>query len=352
MHKNAHLLEILGLLEVEDDVIRGLQQEIKTLDDPNEIQRHIQDLEQRVKLSTAAKHFEEVPYFLLLLAYCYSYLNHGKKALENAYQASEKFRIAGDLVGQTISRWILALIYRYTNRMYDYRNELERAIKILSQEYDECTVSGDYTTLKKCRAILEQLQEESAYAAKLGTQQVAENLSAPYPAQEQPEGDMLVIPWLLVYEKIQAGLTGIELVEKSNCAVGVARLFLDDQPYQIYNLRKTSSTDRQVRIRQGTRTGIIKVQGHSMNACRPMPIEENDYVLFFKTADAGDGDIVIASSSAPNGTISYIVKRYRAAENLLLSETSDRTQSYPPLKIGMLYKIFGIVHAVLKPVHR
>lgn len=347
MDKNKHLFGILQLMEIEDDVICELQERIEGLNSPEDAESCIQDLEGRIEKSTAAKHFEETPYYLLLLAYCHFYLNNNTAALEKAFQASEKFRIAGDSIHQAFSRWVLAIIYRYTNRIYDYRNELDNAIKILKAECEEYQIKGEYTPLKRCREVLEQVQEEHAYATDLSTQQIM--AAEANRSKRRPKGGTLIIPWFPVYNEVRASLTGIELIEAADVRVGISELTLDGRPFDIHVLRKTSPTDRQTHIKMGERVSLIKVIGHSMNACQPVSIEENDYVVFVKGSNYNDGNIVVAAYPAPSRALIHIVKRYKAADNTLVSETRDTSQPYPPIKIGPQHKILGTVIAVAKP---
>lgn len=89
-----------------------------------------------------------------------------------------------------------------------------------------------------------------------------------------------------------------------------------------------------------------------MNASLPIPINEGDQILFHINVKPRDGDIVVASELTASGNYAYMVKRYRALDNELVSETNDKdpTQSYQPVKLDEHHQILGIVIAVAKPI--
>jgi SOS-response transcriptional repressor LexA len=120
---------------------------------------------------------------------------------------------------------------------------------------------------------------------------------------------------------------------------------LDNNPYSLHS---TAESKQQITLVEGLNYGWAKVFGDSMVAAN---IDENDYVLFYESADADHRSIVVASLLEPNETdIKLIVKRYNKIDHLLCSETIP-PNLYDPLELGRETKILGTVVAIAKLIH-
>ena len=97
--------------------------------------------------------------------------------------------------------------------------------------------------------------------------------------------------------------------------------------------------------------GLAQVTGNSMNAHEPVSIDDKDYILFQRTTNSQNGDIVVASRPIQSsGEDAYMVKKYNKIDQLLVSETNDTLSPYPDVKLNKDHQILGIVIAVAKPV--
>lgn len=349
---HSDILAILNLLEIEDDIIEELRQRVNAMDRVENAQALIAELKEQINSATRLRKLEDTPYYYILLACCYLPLNKLQEAIHAAQQAIGKARLCDLDWLEAMAHWLLSLIYRENDNIYMYRVELNEARELTQRILNEHQKKGQYQKVDYCATIVKKIEEEHAYATKDAKENIGISTPADNPSsqrQKRQPGDYLTATWLPVYNGVRAGLSGVSWIEQIGYSIGISQIVIEDRYFNLFNLRKTSSTDRQIRIRPGERAGFIKVIGNSMNACTPTSIEENDYILFYKTQNAADGDIVIASQPSPSGDPAYIVKRYKATDKTLLSETNDTTQAYPPIKIGRQHQILGIVIAVAKP---
>ena len=350
---HSDILAVLNLLEVEDDIIDELRKRVKAIEKVEDAQALIKELKECVKTATALRKIEDIPYYLILLSCCHLPINELDNAAQTAQEAIEKARLCNLDWFEAMAHWFLSLIYRESGETLLYRAELDQARSLTQKILNEHRIRGRYKNVAYCEVVVKKIEEEHAYAtqeANKGIPESSSDTATDTGGRKSQKGDYLDITWLPIYNSVQAGLGGVTWVEEIGQKIGISQIVIADQHLNLFNLRKTSLADRQIRIRPGERAGFIRVIGNSMNACRPTPIEANNYVLFYKTQQAADGDIVIASHPSPGGEPAYIIKRYRDTDKTLISETNDTSQSYPPIKMSRQHQILGIVIAVAKPV--
>jgi hypothetical protein len=163
---------------------------------------------------------------------------------------------------------------------------------------------------------------------------------------------LLTLPWMPVYSTIQAGPNGPIWSDplQSGSEAEVDKIVLDGTVHSFHSLSKGDSTITLVNDKN-KEYGWAKVEGDSMSAARPVPIEQGDFVLFFKCGGAVNSDIVVASCPDEETGAGYkhIVKRYDKADQHLYSETNP-PDLYEPIPITKEIQILGTVIAVAKPV--
>ena len=121
--------------------------------------------------------------------------------------------------------------------------------------------------------------------------------------------------------------------------------FFGHERYQTTFLKSTDSFGNLVRQKE---YGWAKASGDSMNATKPIPILESDFVLFYKSSYAEDNAIVIASCRDERSMkFRYVIKRYDKANKLLISDTK-LPNKYPPMPLGNDTIILGVVIAISK----
>jgi hypothetical protein len=136
---------------------------------------------------------------------------------------------------------------------------------------------------------------------------------------------------------------------EENSAV-IRTIEIDGTLYEIFSTNSSSrGQNRQITLNRNMEYGWAKVEGQSMNAARPLPIMEGDYVLFTKQWQRGREAIVIACRFLTDSEQTYMVKKYNAMDQTLVSETTDTSQDYSPIDINEDYQILGTVIAIGKP---
>jgi len=151
-----------------------------------------------------------------------------------------------------------------------------------------------------------------------------------------------------IYNEIQAHPGGPVWVEPDpdNGQSYISKIILEDKECTIL-----STTDSDiVTLTSDKKYGWAKVSGVSMNAARPVPISDKNFVLFYQAQDANENSIVVASCPDMNRTgYEYVIKRYNKRDKLLLSETNP-PNLYDPIPMKKGFEIIGVVIAVAKPV--
>jgi hypothetical protein len=349
---HSDILAVVNLLQVEDDLVDEFRKRVNAIEKVEDAQTLIKELRECVKTAATLRKLEDVPYYLILLSCCHIPINDLDEAAQIAENAIVKARLCKLDWLEAMACWFVSLIYRESDKVLRYRAELDQARSLTKKILDEHRIKGQYDKAAYCEAVVQKIEEEYAYATNEANKGVAPSESESGEgsrSRRNQDSDYLTAPWLPVYKSVQAGLSGVTWVEEIGQTIGISQIVIGEQRLNLFNLRKTAQTDRQIRLKPGERAGFVKVIGNSMNACAPTPIEANDYVLFYKASQANDNDIVIASQPSPSGEPAYIVKRYSETDKTLISETNDTSQSYPPIKIGRQHQILGIVIAVAKP---
>ncbi len=176
-------------------------------------------------------------------------------------------------------------------------------------------------------------------------------------AQEQAAGETFVaqdrVEMWNVYASIPAGEPGEMPPESSRIGeIHIDRVWIDGRPHRIINLRGSGSQINLLREVKDRQVCVLRVAGNSMNAARPVPIQNGDYVLLRMQKSADDGDIVAAEipHEHEDSYAEATLKRYhkRGADVVLQPESSE---DIPPFEFAPGQpppKIRGIALAVFK----
>ena len=298
---------------------------------------------------------EKRPFYSLFKACAWYELHELLKAGEFSRDAVTHFRMLGlgSRWNQAMALWILGVTCCDNGCQEEGSTALQDSVKMikgLSNEYylkchaDMCRRCNDFL-IKRLDWIIASLPHQVKRSAGAISPEGEEIIEAEY------SEDYLLLPWLPIYHKVRAGLSGIPVWSdpdkyrhaKSN------QVMLDDDRYVVYSLVGTSAKDRQITLTEDKEYGWVKVQGHSMNKTKPIPIENNDYVLFRKYPKAKNGDIVIAPKPVGKDKSEdylYIIKKFK--DKVLYSETTESGEEYKPLPLGKDAQILGVAVAVAK----
>jgi hypothetical protein len=355
---------------------------------------------------------KEIPFLKIFLAHCYFMLRSLPDAIEHARQAADNFRYYGNDYNIALGRWYLGLLYFYDDKPNLCRAELTEAAKLLRKIEKDNAVNGGYLTRDKIRQLLLKINSDIDDAAQApfvarpedevenhdairapasrfdplpplvqvvipigfennntfspyfspttqqfngveprfyhrkGTSSEQPSIITDAPATSIDENEGYLFFWQLpIYQSISGGPRGKEWINPPEIEHTRANsVILDSHKCVIESV----SRDNQISIVEQREYGWARVEGNSMNASR-IQIKNGDYILFYKSKNANNNDIVIASRPrAESQGTSYMVKRFRGG--LLISETTETGTDYDPLPLSEDYQILGVVVAVAKPI--
>jgi peptidase S24-like protein len=168
--------------------------------------------------------------------------------------------------------------------------------------------------------------------------------AVPTPASPRPS---LAEFWLQLgelreYESIRAHPAGANAAAISPDGFAEIRhVYLNSKPYRLVGL----TGSRVIALNPNEEYDFVRVEGNSMNAAKPEPINEGDYVLVRQVVNADPGAIVAANIVDPTtGDHHATLKRFR--KDGLYSES---TEAYPVVHPELIESLWGEVIAVAKP---
>jgi hypothetical protein len=225
----------------------------------------------------------------------------------------------------------------YENRCDEMRNALHVAaetykIPPLPENTVEWSKNDDSINSLSLSKILDKTLKESSPIAQTDSSVKDESFSW---------GRLRLIP---VYGQIAAGDFGASgVLAQPASRLEINQVLIEDVPYRIHSL----VGGQVINLPSPQEHFVLKVSGNSMNLARPMPIENNDYVLMRRQAAADNGNIVAAEiiHEDPKATL----KRYRfqAGQYVLQPESADLNFKEQILMKNDFF-IRGIALAVLK----
>lgn len=163
------------------------------------------------------------------------------------------------------------------------------------------------------------------------------------------EGYMILPAQPIYKQKVRAGKSGApELDGLKNHFVEVKHVHMDGKKFELHSLRPGA----QINPAKGDEWGWMKVEGHSMNNMRGhASIEDGDYVLVKKHPSPNENDVVVAFIfHKEKNQWRAVVKRFRGAKGVLVSETHETGPEYEAIIMDKNVHIHGIVYAVAKPI--
>ncbi len=287
--------------------------------------------------------FENQSFCTTLIGIGYLDLCKYDEAVKWLESGSSQFSIKGESWNQAITLRLLGHCYLLLGKTYESMGCYEKAkriiqlrIRIGENNYDNTY----HTLLKELNNLIKKSQKASkpAQLQKKKPEQPSQKTSA------LKMNARLTLSWLPIYPGVQAGANGPILVrpQLKSSQTDITLVTLDNKNYLLHSIAKSK---QQITLVDGLNYGWAKVFGDSMVAAN---IDENDYVLFYESADAEHHSIVVASLLEPNGAdLKLIVKRYTKIDHLLCSETIP-PNLYDPIELGGETKILGTVVAIAK----
>ena len=161
------------------------------------------------------------------------------------------------------------------------------------------------------------------------------NLSAPFEAaqpenpdtvseQSSFEGDTLRWMSCQVSESVPAGGFGPTGFDSNPLGfLEISEVLIEEEAYQVYSVRRTSSRRNTAEINSQSYYQTVRVTGTSMNAAKPIPILDGDYVLIQSQPEAGDNEIVVAGIVGQDERATLKRLKRRNGKIRLVPETTD-----------------------------
>jgi hypothetical protein len=301
------------------------------------------------------------PFCSLFLGVAYLELDVLTKARLQVEEALLGFGLRGMRWNQAMGHWLLGLILLQEGAVDPSLRSLQKALILLRELLEELRSESNYRQAGQCQEFIDAIGQTLAKISSLSSKEAtpsddflpkteAASVTPPEPLSE--EAGYVAIPWVPIYRgvRVAAGSGEWRWVEEDIKQKGeLSEVFIGNTRYTIHPVQ---SSGKRVTLTTRKQYGWVKVQGHSMNAASPTPIQENDYVLFYQSGWPEQDEIVIVSQSDSTGapaSLSYRVKQYSRSERLLQSRTTLHGAEYEPVDIMDDHRCLGVVIAVAKP---
>ncbi len=168
------------------------------------------------------------------------------------------------------------------------------------------------------------------------------------------EGDSLLWVSTQVSESIPAGGFGPTGFDPQPLGfLELSEVVIEEQPYEVVSVRGSSARRNLVDINSRWRYHTVCVTGTSMNAAKPIPIVDGDFVFIRVQPDAEDNDIVVVGILGLDSRATVKRLRRRNGKIQLIPETTDPAHS--AIDWEKAYDVFdgqtqiiGVVEAIFK----
>lgn len=133
----------------------------------------------------------------------------------------------------------------------------------------------------------------------------------------------------------------------------ISEVLIEDELYQVWSVQRPSSRRNPVDINSRYRYQTVCVIGTSMNAAKPIPIMEGDFVLIQEQPDVADNEIVVAGITGFDERATIKRLKRRNGKIRLVPETTDPKNSEIDWdkefsELDEDFKIIGTVIAIFK----
>lgn len=335
---------ILDALEKDDTAVIAMEKTILELNsgqgDPYTTRDNIKD---EVRIANRIRTHRQ-PYYYLYLAIAHLKIGDkipAKEALANAVQG---FRIAGNAMNEALAEWLFGVIHFEDGKTVRSEQACTKALSLLDSLIQDHEIQGAYSHAQGLRKYYKKIEKfTKGINSKSKKKKADPPPSVPY--------FQVRIPWVEVYDSVQAGTNGIIWSDTPGISTAnIDRIEIEGNAYTLHAVEFDENGDRaQLTLPTTLQYGLAKVRGQSMNASKPVPINEGDYVLFSTKKPKKRNDIVIAGYTFTDHETTTMVKKFIAKEMLLISETTDGSEDYSPIKMTEDHQILGTVLAVAKP---
>lgn len=348
---NSKLNILLEALEGKNTTILLLENRLKiALSRPEELINIVSELTNELYLTKDIEDNRTPFYWFYLAIALYAKNDHeeSKNALANAIMG---FRTQGLNLNESIGELLFGTIHYKNKKTERAQRACKTASTILGKLIQQCKLQRFY---RKADLYKKYLRKIHALERLIKKNHHLESKDKSPHTHKQHQPNYLLLQWLPIYDSVRAGKQGIVWGGPStHNGTTIYNVELEGKLHEIFSVYSTSkSREHQITLSGKNNYCWAKVKGHSMNACEPVQINNNDYVLCSTIWSKDQDAIVIAGFINENQETSMMVKKYVSRENLLISETADISEDYSPIQITAKYKILGTVLAVAKPAKK
>ncbi|MFN8414124.1 MAG: S24 family peptidase, partial [Anaerolineales bacterium] len=132
----------------------------------------------------------------------------------------------------------------------------------------------------------------------------------------------------------------------------ISEVLIEHEPYKIYSTKRINPSPYTLNLTPPQEYRTVRVQGTSMNAARPIPINDGDYILVRLQGKARDNDIVVAGIFNTDTLATVKRLRYHGNKIQLIPESTDSNEEQnAELERDIAsneVNIVGIVEAIFK----
>jgi tetratricopeptide (TPR) repeat protein len=335
---------ILDALEKDDPSVIAMEKNIRELiKDQGDLYAIRYSVQKEVTIANRI-HTHRQPYYFLYLAIAHLKIGDKKPAKEALAHAVQGFSIAGSALNEALAEWLFGILHFEYGEPVRAEQACQKALSLLDSLIQDYELEGAYNHAQEFRKHYKKIEKFTK-----GINSRSKKKADPPPSFPSFQ---IRIPWLDVYDSVQAGINGIIWTDTpGDSRANVNEIEIEGKAYTLHPVTDDETGDHaQLTLSKKLKYGLVKVRGQSMNASKPVPINEGDYVLFSSNKPRGGEAIVIAGYILTDHETPTMVKKFKAEENLLVSETTDTSEEYPPIEMTEEYEILGTVIAVAKPV--
>jgi len=272
-----------------------------------------------------------------------------------------------------VALWMLGCIYWLTNQKVDAISSWQDAISLFRERY--LSVQIDPAKIDWYREKTEHMDQYLELALEneelpLFNQNPdpadppSNPASSPKPADPAPDPvsnpqrdteDPDSIRWLscFIRDSVPAGGFGPAGTDPTPAGyLEFSEVLIDNKAYEIHSVKIKSIRRNIVNIASPTGYQTVRVRGTSMNAARPVPINDGDYILVHQQNAPGDNEIVVAEIIGYDTLATVKRLNYRNGKIQLIPESTDQ-QNYDNPDWGKEWnwneiRFVGVVEAVFK----
>ena len=336
------LQKLTILLRVKDPKAKALRRKLLSSFISQKTMRETLDQQCKNKKQTNCYSCDDEGACSTLRGIAFLFLEKPKQALKEIGDALVHSRNTDDTWNSIVGLHLFGIAYETNNKRHQAILEYQQGLELLEifcrdheNDYDEI----DHALILK-NGLLHRLENPFPPAKFIPLKKTITSASVKTKSR-------ISFPWMSIYRGLQAGPNGPIWIDSlpENKGSLTDTIILDDIPQEIYSIKQG---DNLITLTSERKYGWAKVSGDSMNTSKPIPILENDFVLFYESADADNNTIVIASYPKNSGAgYQYVIKRYAKNDKLLISETKP-PERYDPMPLTSEVRILGVVIAVAK----